>query len=264
MENIKKGLIRAAKDSGLGVRVRSALARRERRRKNEAEARYLESLGGRHEIFAHHYQTNKWGDTESVSGAGSTEKYTENIRAHLPKLFQECRVHTMLDAPCGDYNWFRLIQFRDRLSYIGGDIVPALIDRNRARFVSEDVSFMSLDIVRDPLPKVNLWLCRDCLFHLSENEVALAIENFLRSEVRYLLTSTHPLCGKNSDIQTGSFRLLNLRIPPYSFGEPLALIDDWIDGFPVRQLGLWERESLTRDLDKNAQFQRLLRKAREP
>jgi hypothetical protein len=37
---------------------------------------------------------------------------------------------------------------------------------------------------------------------------------------------------------------VNLRLPPFNLPEPTALIDDWIDGTPVRQLGLWTRADL--------------------
>ena len=42
------------------------------------------------------------------------------------RLVAKLGVQTFLDAPCGDYNWFRTIQWSQPLaSYIGGDIVPA-------------------------------------------------------------------------------------------------------------------------------------------
>ncbi len=88
-----------------------------------------------------------------------------------------------------------------------------------------------------------MWLCRDCLFHLSNHDILLVIENFFRSNVKYLLTSTHSNC-ENEDIQTGSFRQLNLQKEPFNFGKPIALIEDWIEGYPVRHLALWEREVL--------------------
>ncbi len=63
-----------------------------------------------------------------------------------------------------------------------------------------------------------------------------------------MLTTTHPLSTQNTDIPTGSFRILNLELPPFGFPEPAVRIDDWIEGHPVRQLALWERQSIARVL----------------
>jgi hypothetical protein len=108
------------------------------------------------------------------------------------------------------------------------------------------------------LPQADLWLCRDCLFHLSYKDIAIAIQNFLTSDIRYILTSNHQNCTKNKDITTGSFRLLNLELPPFNLGKPIMVIDDWIEGFPERQLCLWERNTLINKLGSDKKFQELL------
>jgi hypothetical protein len=208
----------------------------------------LARIGDAKKIFEHHYAVNEWGSEESVSGPGSEIKYTENIRKEIPRLVSELGVKVILDAPCGDYHWFRMITLGKEVAYIGGDIVRPLIERNQSLYGRENTNFIHLDIVRDSLPKADLWLCRDCLLHLSNRDAWLAIDNFLQSDIRYLLTSTNSNCDKNHDIPTGSCRLLNLRQPPFSFGEPMTLIDDWIEGYPVRHLALWERESLKSSL----------------
>jgi hypothetical protein len=195
-------------------------------------------------LFSHYYKTNKWGSKESVSGAGSTVKYTENIRKEIPKLVASLGCNVILDAPCGDFNWFRLINWDTEIAYIGGDIVDDLVMRNNAKYSNRNIKFISLNIISDALPKADLWLCRDCLFHLSDTDIAAVIDNFLRSEIRYLLTSTHPNSDRNDNIPSGSFRLLNLMLPPFSFCEPIQTVDDWIEGFPVRKLALWDRDSL--------------------
>ena len=37
-------------------------------------------------LFARYYETNNWGDGESVSGSHSTVRYTESLRTQLPEL----------------------------------------------------------------------------------------------------------------------------------------------------------------------------------
>jgi len=130
--------------------------------------RLYRSVGGiksRKDLFTHIYEKNNWGDSESLSGEGSSVRYTENIRKVIPQLMDKLGVHRLLDAPCGDYNWFRLIPREDDDFYVGGDIVRALVLRNQQAFGNPNTSFIELDITRDPLPNADLWLCRDALFH---------------------------------------------------------------------------------------------------
>jgi len=218
----------------------------------------LDLLKAGNNIFDYYYQNNTWGDSESVSGPGSTLAYTENIRTKIPELVEELGVFIILDSPCGDFNWFRAIEWNRSISYIGADIVKPLIDKNQLLYGDASKRFISLDITNDKLPEADLWLCRDCLFHLSYKDITIAIQNFLTSDIRYILTSNHQNCTKNKDITTGSFRLLNLELPPFNLGKPIMVIDDWIEGFPERQLCLWERNTLINKLGSDKKFQELL------
>src|SRR5204862_8116349 len=101
------------------------------------------------------------------SGAGSTLEYTQSLRRELPLLVHRLGVKRVLDAPCGDYNWFRLIQRNPDIHYVGADIVKPLILQNREHYENETTTFIHLDITRNRLPDADLWLCRDCLMHLS-------------------------------------------------------------------------------------------------
>lgn len=233
-----------------------------RKRENFLEGRRIARLGNAKEVFRHYYEVNEWGSEESVSGPGSTIQYTENIRKMIPQLVSDLGSLVILDAPCGDYNWFRMIDWETQITYIGGDIVEALVERNQSNYGNSNTKFINLDIVNDVLPRADLWLCRDCLFHLSYPNILSVINNFLNSDIGYILTSTHPNCKKNIDIPTGSFRLLNLELPPFSFGKPIQAIDDWIEGYPVRRLALWEREALWRNLAANKAFQRTAKRRR--
>ena len=237
-----------------GVRAAGKAWRRYRRR------RKFSQLGDAKAVFEHHYQSNKWGSQESVSGPGSTLEYTANIREKLPELFDRLEARKLLDAPCGDYNWLNTIQWHTPIEYVGGDIVDDLIARNQREFATDTRNFQTINIIRDPLPAADVWLCRDCLFHLSVDDIVGAIQNFLASDIRYLLTSTHHLCEENRDIATGDFRLLNLELPPYSFGSPMESMDDWIEGFPPRKLALWERSTLAERLADNRDWQQLVAK----
>ena len=220
-----------------GKRLTDAISYRRRSRK-------LERIGNLEDRFTHIYEANRWKNEESRSGIGSTTENTRNLRQELPQLIENFDFETLLDAPCGDFNWFRLIERPTGLKYIGGEIVKELVDRLEKTYGDMQTSFVHLDITRDPLPKASVWMCRDCLFHLCSDDIFAAIRNFLASEIPYLLTSTHNNCTENIEIPTGHFRLLNLEIPPYNFPEPLLYIEDSGEESEQKRLGLWTRESL--------------------
>jgi len=203
------------------------------------------------EIFSDIYNENVWENDESVSGDGSTLEYTANLRAKLPDLFQQFDIKSILDAPCGDHNWIRHVS-RGDVDYVGGDIVSELIDRNNEKFRNEHTRFIMLNIINNELPASDLWFCRDVLFHFSYADIIKTLENFVTSEIKYLFTTTHTKCTANLDILTGQFRLLNLRLAPFGLPEPIYLIDDWIEGFPERQMCLWTRETIQNSLHKRS------------
>ena len=215
--------------------------------------RWGDKLKGRDagEIFSDIYKENVWENDESVSGDGSTLEYTANLRRELPALFEKFEIRSILDAPCGDYNWFRHVK-RDDVDYVGGDVVTELIGRNNERFSDKQTRFIELDIISDELSKSDLWFCRDVLFHFSFDDIFKTLENFVRSEIKYLFTTTHTKCSENLDILTGQFRLLNLLRKPFCLPEPIYAIDDWIEGFPERQMCLWTREAVAETLNKRS------------
>lgn len=206
----------------------------------------LARYGNAEEIFTKYFQKKYWagGGEETVSGASSTLEYTENIRRAIPELLTRLKVTSILDAPCGDFNWFSQIDLPPGVSYLGADIVAPLIKSNISKFEKANIKFQQLNIVSDKLPETDLWLCRDCLFHLSNADALSAIQNFRSSRTNYLLVTTHTQCKTNRDIPTGYFRELNLELPPFNFPKPLEYIDDWIEGFSERKIGLWRREDL--------------------
>lgn len=214
-----------------------------RRVSNFRRGRKLAQIGDIEARFTHIYDHNKWLDSESVSGVGSTRDTTQNIRSKIPLLLEKYSVASMLDAPCGDYNWFQIVD-RGDVRYIGGDIVNALVESNVDKYEDETTSFVQLDITADALPDVDLWLCRDCLIHLSFDLIDHALANFERSSVRYLLVSNYPEVTENYDIPTGHVRMLNMNLPPFDFPAPLKTIADPAPDFPSKELALWDRAQL--------------------
>ena len=196
---------------------------------------------GIEKVFTDIYRNNAWADPESVSGRGSTLARTTVIRRELPALLAELGATSLLDAPCGDFNWMRHIAL-DAVEYTGADVVPELIERNRARYGRAGRRFVVLDITKDEAPRADLVLCRDCLIHLSFKHARAAVANFKRSGSTYLLATTHVKERENVDTESGGHHFVNLRLPPFDFPAPLRLIEE--DSELGKCLGLWRLKDL--------------------
>jgi hypothetical protein len=195
-------------------------------------------------VFKRIADINHWGNDESVSGDGSTLEYTHNLRHELAKFVRVFEARSMFDAPCGDFNWMRAVDLPDGFSYVGGDIVPSLIETNRARFGSEARQFRVFDITSDEFPDADFWFCRDCLFHLPLDAIMASLRNFCRSGISYVMTTTHLNVTnfKNRDIEPGDFRLLDLHIAPFRLSrEVFYRIPDYVFPYPQRELCVWSR-----------------------
>lgn len=173
-------------------------------------------------VFGRIYRDNHWGSAESASGEGSTLASTARIRVELPRLLRELGVMSLLDAPCGDFNWMRHVDLAG-ISYTGMDVVPQLIRRNNQLYRRPDVQFVIGDITRGPLPRADAVLCRDALEHLSFRQALRAVEAIKKSGSEYLLATSHE-SARNEDIPSGHWRPLDLRHAPFDFPEPLTVI----------------------------------------
>lgn len=205
--------------------------------------------------FTEIYNTNYWSSCESRSGLGSSIEYTENLRFQLNHLFKCFNIKKVFDAPCGDFNWMRLVVVQNPLiEYIGGDIVEKIVEVNEINNNMTNVKFINIDITKDKLPQSDLMICRDCLFHFTTENVWKTIKNFVESGISYLLTTTHVNINNeiiNKNIIDGSFSLIDLMSAPYNFPKDfLYCIEDWIQGFPKRRMYLWSREQIQQLLNK--------------
>ena len=193
------------------------------------------------------YRNNYWGADESPSGSGSTLEYTENLRKELPKLINDFKINSVLDAPCGDFNWMKVLLPKLNVNYIGADIVQELVDSHNSNYKNEATKFLKLNLITDSFPYSDLLICRDCLFHLSYEDIQSVLTNFANSKISYLLTTTHKNNNnfKNKNIQTGDYRNIDLFVYPFNFpSNPLARIDDFLLSEQPREMCLFSREQI--------------------
>lgn len=202
-------------------------------------------------VFSEIYETNWWGSADSVSGTGSTLSSTANLRATLPSIFNTIGAKKIFDAPCGDFNWMRHVIQSGDIDYIGGDIVSQLIDNNTEMYQAERTRFVLTNIIEDDFPKVDLWICRDCLIHFSFDDILATFENFARSEIDYILTTTHINRSgfRNMNIRTGDARMIDLFSEPFLLPKSyLISVDDWRAPEPPKIMVLFSRKQIIESL----------------
>lgn len=185
------------------------------------------------ERFSEIHKNNLWSSSESVSGTGSEIAYTEALRRWLIANIQQLRVKDFVDAPCGDFNWMKLVTSNVDINYIGLDIVDSLISKNKSKYGAPNIDFRVANICEDVLPACDILMVRDCLFHLSYSDINNFLSNLARTDYKYLLTTTHKVEHdfRNSDITTGDFRNIDLFREPFNFNS--EYVSDRVDDFPI-------------------------------
>lgn len=202
-------------------------------------------------VFADYWGRNHWRNPETRSGDGSTLAYTEPLRRELPALLARIDARSMLDLPCGDFNWMRHVALPPGFEYTGADIVPKMIDGLQARHGGPGRRFVCIDALTEPVPDADLWMCRDLIFHLPNADIVRVLERFARSRVGHLLITSHAATqGVNTDTFMGGFQLVNLQQPPFALPEPRARLTDHVSGYPERYLLLYRREDVVQWLEQ--------------
>lgn len=192
--------------------------------------------------FEYLYKNRSWGGVTSVSGSGSDPDQTEILVQELPHLLTRFGISSLLDIPCGDFNWMKRIHL-EAYRYTGADIVAEIIAHNTQRYAQPHLTFRHMNLLTDDLPQSDLVLVRDCLVHFSFEDVFRALRTICRSGSTYLLATTFTLRPENEDVMTGGWRTLNLQRSPFYFPEPLYLLNEGCTQgngqFTDKSLGLW-------------------------
>lgn len=199
----------------------------------------------RSNFFADVFRSHAWRGLESASGQGSDTWATREVVAELPGLLQRLGVRSLLDIPCGDFHWMRDVAL-DGIDYIGADIVPELIEQNRANHMRPGVRFEVLDLVSDDLPPVDMVFVRDCFIHFTNALIDEALANIRRAGIRYLCLTHQTDQAANIDLDRAvagvnhEYRPINFTLPPFSFPAPVDAIPDSVAGrFPDKIMGVW-------------------------
>lgn len=175
------------------------------------------------------FRENKKDKLESVSGYGSFLQNTQKIREFLPNFIKSYHIHSIVDIPCGDWNWMQKIDL-SATQYLGLDILEEIIDENQKKFEKPNIKFKKFDILQEVPPQADLLICRDLLFHFSLINQELAAANIKKSKPCYVLTTTFPFVQKNCELtesellENWGYREINVELPPINLVNPIAEI----------------------------------------
>ena len=207
-------------------------------------------------IFTQIYENYGFGSIESRSGPGSDLRETENIREKIIEIIKDKNIKTVADIPCGDWNWMKEISHVFE-NYIGGDIVEKCIEENNQKYGNENIKFVVFDLLNDKIPDVDLLIIRDVIGHYPLLEGKTIIDNILKSNSKYLLstTSLNINDGINSTYENrnidgvGRFYMVNLMNEPFNLPSPELYIEEFPkldrhDEGERKVLALWDLEKI--------------------
>ena len=189
-------------------------------RKHRADSRFGEYRDlPIEQVFSKIYADKVWGDPSGpseqfYSGSGShadniTSAYINAVSEFFNSLDKKPNV---VDLGCGDFYVGQ--QIRSLCGeYIACDIVPALVEFNREKYRSLDVSFRLLDLTADELPAGDVVFIRQVLQHLSNSQIQKALPG-VAIRYRYLILTEHlphaPSFKHNLDKPAGPDTRLNI------------------------------------------------------
>ena len=195
----------------------------------------------------------------SVSGFNAGMRTTRRLRAALPGIFQRYGVTSFFDGSCGDWFWMQHVDLTG-IKYTGWEISQQLVDNNQ-QFASDTISFSLGDITSDPIPRVDMVMCRDTLVLLMFDKRWDFFENFAASGSTYLLAS-HWFVDVNRYVyRNGGNKPISMLAEPFSFGEPLEWVTETSRKRPENRpawdhqsthniaMGLWHRDAIVARLN---------------
>lgn len=160
------------------------------------------------EIFDDIYANRRWkGDGEISSGLGSATGVFGQYEDFIVKYIEDNGISSMLDIGCGDFQVAGRILSRlsGKVDYIGADVSTVVIEHNTRCHAAENVKFIQLDAVNDPLPTTQLVVVREVLQHLSNSDIGKILSKLQHFE--HVLISNHTTVKAtrvNMDIPSGA------------------------------------------------------------
>jgi len=161
-----------------------------RRRRHLSRIRKANQTKPIKEVFTSIYEQHLWGRSVYCSGSGSSDQHAAQYASMVNSLILEKGITSLLDLGCGDFVVGKALR-RDRVKYVGIDIVDGLITRNQESYGDDMTSFMCRDIIEDPLPEGDLCMLRQVLQHLSNSQISSVLKKITKYKYKYVLVTEH-------------------------------------------------------------------------
>jgi len=177
----------------------------------------------------------------TLSGDGSQLCTTETVRKELPIIFDKYNIKSVTDAPCGDFFWMQYVNL-DGIDYIGYDAIEEIVAANIMKFGKGGIHFEQLDLLNNMIRKSDLIICRDFLFHISNEDICRVLTNFKESGSTYLLSTTFTYINVNKDKSSDDYdsRPINLMVEPLNMGQPVYSFVEEHPDCRHRSMSLWK------------------------
>lgn len=132
------------------------------------------------QIFESIYSKGVWGGGPETgafnSGSGSVSAAASPYVDVISRYVREKGIRHLVDLGCGDFRVGDAIVAATDVRYTGVDIARPLISHLRVNAARAGVEFLCLNIVDDVLPAGDLYLIRQVLQHLSNQQIAVIID----------------------------------------------------------------------------------------
>jgi len=175
-------------------------------------------------------------------GSSSLEG-TAVLRSQLSKLWPKYNIQKIFDAGAYDAAW-QVQTIAKEVQYSAGEINSELVAFGQQNYTGLDI--VEFDITEDRLPDVDLLFIRDLTIHLNNKQKIKVVQNWLNSNITYLLISHNQGALINEEIDLSGnifpFADVNWQLPPWNWPAPLENL--WEMGPNGRAMSLWHRSQI--------------------
>jgi SAM-dependent methyltransferase len=153
------------------------------------------------------------------SGIGSIPVFNKPYLSFVNNFLEEhSDIQTIVDIGCGDWQIGQQLHIQGR-EYIGTDVSDYIVAKNKKRFKNDNVTFMHLDAVTEPLPEGDLATLKDVIQHLPTEGAQKVLENLDAYKYVVMQNDIYEDQRGNWDIQSGQFRPLDVTKEPFNKTE---------------------------------------------
>ncbi len=179
------------------------------------------------QVFSEIYANNVW---DTGSGHGSIPKYAEPYMRVLQELLLDDRFNTIVDLGCGDWQFMQHISIPNNKSYLGVDVVPAVINANQAAYAASNIRFLQVSDQAELISKNisgDLLIIKDVLQHWPNSEIKYFLKNILPRFKYALITNRYEQYRRdhNKERRMGPDKSVGLLEAPFKLSNAEILLE---------------------------------------